>query len=138
MMALGLDLAGVETKPTGYGLLEKATAKTLLFHKDTEILSAVQEDKPEIGAIDAPLTLPPGRRIIEERTGGHLRSCDEELLRKRIRFFPNTLGPMRKLAVQGVALKTGLQASGFKVIEVYPEAPKTSCAYRANSEDPNS
>lgn len=27
---------------------------------------------------------------------------------------------MRKLAVQGVALKTGLQASGFKVIEVYP------------------
>ena len=34
--------------------------------------------------------------------------------------FPNTLGPMKKLAVQGVALKTGLQASGFKVIEVYP------------------
>ena len=91
-MALGFDLAGVETKPTGYGLLEKATAKTLLFHKDTEILSAVQEDKPETGAIDAPLTRPPGRKTIEERTDGHLRPCDEELLRRRIRFFPTLWG----------------------------------------------
>jgi predicted nuclease with RNAse H fold len=79
MMALGLDLAGVETKPTGYGLLEKATAKTLRFHKDTEILSAVQEDKPEIGAIDAPLTLPPVEESSKKERGvisGHAtRSC---------------------------------------------------------------
>jgi predicted nuclease with RNAse H fold len=79
MMALGLDLAGVETKPTGYGLLEKATAKTLLFHKDTEILSAVQEDKPEIGAIDAPLTLPPVEESSKKEraviSGHATRSC---------------------------------------------------------------
>jgi len=120
MTALGLDLAGVETRPTGYCLLKKATAKTLLLYRDTEILNAAQEDKPEIVAIDAPLTLPPGRRTIEERTGGHLRPCDEELLRRRIRFFPITLGSMRKLTARGIALKTSLQASGFKVIEVYP------------------
>jgi predicted nuclease with RNAse H fold len=120
MSVIGLDLAGVETRPTGFCFLEQMTARTLLLFTDTQILNMIQESKPDIVAIDAPLTLPPGRKTIEERTGTHLRPCDEELLRRRIRFFPVTLGPMRKLTTRGIALKTALQALKFKVIEVYP------------------
>jgi len=120
MTVVGLDLAGVEARPTGFCLLKQTTAKTFLLYTDTEILSAVQESRPNVVAIDAPLTLPPGRRTIEERTSTHLRPCDEELLRRGIRFFPITLGPMRKLTARGIALKTRLQAFCFNVIEVYP------------------
>jgi predicted nuclease with RNAse H fold len=120
MNVVGLDLAGVETRPTGFCLLTQMTAETRLLYTDTQILNTVQEYKPDIVAIDAPLTLPPGRKTIEERTSKHLRPCDEELLRRRIRFFPVTLGPMRKLTVRGIALKTALHALGLKVIEVYP------------------
>lgn len=120
MTVVGLDLAGVETRPTGFCLLRQMTAKTLLLYNDTQILSTVQESRPDVVAIDAPLTLPPGRKNIEERTGTHLRPCDEELLRRRIKFFPVTLGPMRKLTTRGIALKKTLQTLNLKVIEVYP------------------
>jgi len=120
MTVVGLDLAGVETRPTGFCLLRRMTAETLLLYTDAQILNAIEKSKPCIVAVDAPLTLPPGRKSIEERTGTHLRPCDEELLRRRIRFFPVTLGPMRKLTVRGIALKMAIQALNFKVIEVYP------------------
>lgn len=120
MTVVGLDLAGVETRPTGFCLLRQMTAETLLLYTDAQILNVIEESKPGIVAIDAPLTLPPGRKNIEERTGTHLRPCDEELLRRRIRFFPVTLGPMRKLTLRGITLKMAIQALNFKVIEVYP------------------
>lgn len=120
MTVVGLDLAGVETRPTGFCLLRQMTAEARLLYTDSQILDAIIESTPDIVAVDAPLTLPPGRKSIEERTGNHLRPCDEELLRRRIRFFPVTLGPMRKLTVRGMALKTAIQAMNLKVIEVYP------------------
>jgi hypothetical protein len=49
-----------------------------------------------------------------------LRECDKELLRRRIKFFPVTLGPMRKLTSRGIRLKEILESAHFKVIEVYP------------------
>jgi len=120
MAALGLDLAGVETRPTGVCLLRQMKTKTRILYTDAQIIVTVQESEPDVVAIDAPLTLPLDRKTIEERTCTHLRPCDEELLRRRIRFFPVTLGPMRKLTTRGIALKTRLQALGLKVIEVYP------------------
>jgi predicted nuclease with RNAse H fold len=120
MIVVGLDLAGVETRPTGFCLLKQMTAETRSLYTDTQILNAIEESKPDVVAVDAPLTLPPGRKSIEERTGTHLRPCDEELLRRRIRFFPVTLGPMRKLTTRGIALKMAVQVLNFKVIEVYP------------------
>jgi len=120
MTVVGLDLAGVEARPTGLCLLREMTAKTFMVYTDKQILNAIEKSKPDVVAVDAPLSLPPGRRSIEERTGVHLRPCDEELLRRRIRFFPVTLGPMRKLTTRGIALKTAIQAMNFRVIEVYP------------------
>jgi predicted nuclease with RNAse H fold len=120
MLVVGLDLAGVDTKPTGFCILEDMKAKTFLVYKDDEILSRIVEARPRVIAIDAPLSLPQGRKSIEERTGSHLRECDKELLRRRIRFFPVTLGPMRKLTCRGIALRKILEKNGFLVIEAYP------------------
>ena len=97
MPIVGLDLAGVETRPAGFCTLEDWNVKTCVLYDDEEIIKKIQATKPKLVAVDAPLSLPAGRKSIDERTGTHLRECDRELLRRRIRFFPVTLGPMRKL-----------------------------------------
>jgi hypothetical protein len=71
-------------------------------------------------AVDAPLSLPPDRKSIEDRTGSHLRECDRELLKRGIKFFPITLGPMRQLTKRGIYLREILEDTGFTVLEVYP------------------
>ncbi len=120
MSIVGLDLAGVESRPTGLCVLRGSLAETLLVYSNEEIVRRTEEAKPKVVAIDAPLSLPPGRKSIEERTSVHLRECDKELLKRGIKFFPITLGPMRKLTERGMLLRKILESRHFKVIEVYP------------------
>lgn len=120
MSIVGLDLAGVESRPTGFCILGDMRVETFLVYTDEEILAKIRESNPRVVAIDAPLSLPPGRKSIEERTDVHLRESDRELLKRGIRFFPVTLGPMRKLAERGISLKRILEAEHFTVIEAYP------------------
>jgi predicted nuclease with RNAse H fold len=120
MSVVGLDLAGVQTRPTGYCKLIDMTAETAILFTDEEILAKVQEVQPKIVAIDAPLSLPLGRKSIEERNTEHLREADRELLKRGIKFFPITLGPMRKLTTRGLQLKVALAEMGFASIEAYP------------------
>jgi predicted nuclease with RNAse H fold len=101
-------------------MLVGMTAETSLIYKDIEILAKIRESNSRVVAIDAPLSLPPGRKSFEERTGVHLRECDRELLRRGIRFFPVTLGPMRKLTARGMYLRKVLEDENFIAIEVYP------------------
>lgn len=120
MSIIGLDLAGVETRPTGYCKLLEMEVETSLIYTDAEILTKIRQIAPRIVAIDAPLSLPPGRKSLEERDGNHLRECDRELLKRGIKFFPVTLGPMRKLTERGIRLKIILEEENFSSIEVYP------------------
>jgi len=120
MKIIGLDLAGVEKRPTGFCIMDGMNVKTFILYSDDEILHEVEHVKPEVIAIDAPLTLPKGRKSIEERTNIHLRECDRLLLKRGIKFFPITLGPMRLLTKRGIRLKKILKKKGFRVIEVYP------------------
>ncbi len=120
MSIVGLDLAGVENRPTGFCILGDMKVETALVYTDKEILAKIRESNPRVVAIDAPLSLPPGRKSIEERTDVHLRESDRELLKRGIRFFPVTLGPMRKLTERGISLKRILEAEHFTVIEAYP------------------
>ena len=120
MLIIGLDLSGSEKRPTGFCILKKIDIETNLLYSDEEIVQKIEKLKPSVIAIDAPLSLPKGRRSIEEKTNVHLRECDKELLRRKIKFFPITLGPMRKLTERGIRLKNILEGKGFKVIEVYP------------------
>jgi len=117
---VGLDLAGVVHRPTGACFLANSKALTALLYEDREILAFIKEKEPDLVAIDAPLCLPPGRKSMADKNGEHFRPCDEELRRRKIPFFPITLGPMRGLTERGINLKRRLEAEGFRVIEIYP------------------
>jgi uncharacterized protein len=120
---VGLDLAGSPGRKTGICLLVGMTVSSYeTIRSDNEILAFIDTARPDLVAIDAPLSLPPGRRTIEDRTGEHFRPCDLELRKRGIRFFPITLGPMRSLTTRGIRLKTRLARRGMKVIEIYPGA----------------
>ncbi len=122
-IVVGVDLAGSATRPTGFCLLKRnLSVKTNLLYDDSEIITEIRRLKPHVVAVDAPLALPKGRESLEKRSDIHLRACDRELLNRGIKFFPLTLGPMRKLTERGIRLKGILEKEGFEVIEVYPGA----------------
>jgi len=118
---LGIDLAASERGPSGVCLLKGLEAgPVLILRSDDEILRFASGFHPSIVAIDAPLSLPRGRRFPDDREGPHFRECDLALRKLGIKFFPVTLGAMRKLTARGIHLKEELCRSGFEVIEVYP------------------
>ncbi len=121
-VVVGIDLAGSPRRPTGVCLLRGLKAHTYIAFSDEDILHAVQRAQPDLIPVDAPLSLPKGRRTIHDRSGEHFRKCDRELLRRGFRFFPVTLGPMRMLTERGLALRAKLRAMGYRVIECYPGA----------------
>ncbi len=123
-MIAGLDLAGSGMRDTGYCLLDGRKAKVAILHSDRDILAALRSDRPDIVAIDAPLSLPKGRRSIDVRDAHHFRGCDLELRKLGIRFFPITLGPMRMLTKRGMSLKKKIARAlpKARVIEAYPGA----------------
>lgn len=122
LVVVGVDLAGSPRRPTGLCLLRGLRAETHIAFSDNDILHVVRQARPDLVPIDAPLSLPKGRRTIHDRSGEHFRNCDRELLRRGIRFFPITLGPMRMLTERGLALKKKLRAMGYHAVECYPGA----------------
>lgn len=123
MKAVGIDLAGVETRPTGFCVMDgDLRATTCLLYTTDEIVTSTVESSPGVVAIDAPLALPRGRESLSVRSNIHLRECDRELLRMGIKFFPITLGPMRQLTERGMRLRAVLEARGLTAIETYPGA----------------
>ena len=120
---LGVDLAGAPTRRTGCcTLFGRSAARCTVVYSDDEVRSLVRAVRPALILVDAPLSLPRGRATIEDRGGPHLRECDRELIRRRIRFFPLTLGPMRTLTQRGMRLASELRAEGYAVAEGYPGA----------------
>jgi uncharacterized protein len=119
-LVVGLDLAGSPRRPTGACRLDGNRAETRLLLSDEEILAYLRDAPARIVAIDTPLALPPGRRSIHDRNGVHYRPCDLELRRRKIPFFPITLGPMRGLTERGMALRVAIERPGLRTIEIYP------------------
>lgn len=122
LVVVGIDLAGSPKRPTGLCVLRDLIAETHVAFSDDEILDFVKDARPALIPIDAPLSLPKGRRTIHDRAGEHLRECDRALLHLGIRFFPVTLGPMRMLTERGLSLKRKLLKFGFQTVECYPGA----------------
>jgi predicted nuclease with RNAse H fold len=122
---VGLDLAGSQKRPSGICLLEGNRADVSVLYTDEEILRAIGDGSQAV-AIDAPLSLPKGRCCLRDECAcagkAHFRSCDLELRKMKIKFFPITLGPMRQLTNRGMALKSRLEARGLRVFETYPGA----------------
>jgi hypothetical protein len=119
-VVVGLDLAGVPGRATGFCLLRGLDAETRELFTDEEILAVIVEVAPGLIAVDAPLNLPPGRSSIHERNDSHYRPCDLELRRRKIPFFPITLGPMRGLTERGMRLREELERRGMRTVEMYP------------------
>ncbi len=120
---VGIDLAGSPARDSGTCRMSgRRVLACLTLHEDAEILAFLRETRPDLVVIDAPLHLPPGRRSLEDRNGEHFRPCDRELLRRGIRFFPITLGPMRMLTLRGIALKRRIARFGIPALEMYPGA----------------
>jgi uncharacterized protein len=120
---VGLDLAGSPRRTTGFCYLERGVrVRVAPLLTDEEIVERTTAARPDIVSIDAPLSLPRGRRTIDDRSGPHLRSADRELLRLGIRFFPLTLGPMRMLTARGLRLRAQFESLGVRTIESYPGA----------------
>jgi len=123
MKIVGIDLAGSEKRDTGFCVLnENLFCKTKILKKDREIIEEVKKINPDIISIDAPLSLPKGRKSLNDRKGPHLRECDKALAKMGIKFFPLTLGPMRKLTQRGIKLKKIFNKMGYEVIESFPGA----------------
>ena len=120
LSVVGLDLAGVPTRPTGFCVLRDMNASVTQIYSDADIKQKTIDAQPAVIAIDAPLYLPPGRTTLTQREGNHLRESDRALLKMGIKVFPPTLGPMRKLTERGMQLRFFFEKSGFKVIEAYP------------------
>lgn len=120
LTVIGVDLAGVWERDTGFCILRGMEAVTCVMHRDEEIIVETLKVKPSVVAVDAPLFIPRGRQSIQDRSGPHLRHCDRDLLKMGIKFFPVTLGPMRKLAERGMRLREVLEGYGLEVVEVYP------------------
>ena len=118
---LGIDLAGSPRRPTGMASInEKLRCRTWLRYLDEEILADVEEIEPTAIAVDAPLSLPHGRKNLEKPSPPHFRQCDLELRRRGIKFFPITIGPMRALTARGIQLSQTLRSKGYTVLETYP------------------
>lgn len=118
---VGLDLAGSPNRDTGAcRFTDPRNLAVSVLRSDRQILDFVAAAHPKLVVIDAPLSLPRGRTTIEDRSGPHLRECDRELLRRKVRFFPLTLGPMRMLTVRGMRLARRLSNAGIPVLEGYP------------------
>ncbi len=122
LIVVGIDLAGSPRRPTGLCVLRNLSAESRVALSDDEILDFVMEARPALVPIDAPLSLPKGRRTIHDRSGEHLREYDRALLLRGIRFPPVTLGPMRMLTERGLALKKTHMAPGYHAVEYYPRA----------------
>jgi len=120
LIVVGLDLAGAPGRPTGFCLLRGLVARTEDLLSDEEILTVAAGAAPDLVAIDAPLHLPPGRSSIHDRNDSHYRPCDLELRRRKIPFFPITLGPMRGLTERGMRLRAELETRGVRAVEMYP------------------
>ena len=114
MLAIDLSLS----RKSGYAYFEHGRIKTGLAG-DEELMKMAEEE--ELVGIDAPLSLPAGRKSIEER-GAHFRECDLMLRRMGIRFFPITIGAMRRLTKKGMEMAERLREIGVNVVEIFPGA----------------
>ena len=122
---IGIDLAGSPKRSTGICVIRGNRAETRIAHTDKDILDFVMSFSGALAiGIDAPLSLPPGRKSIDEKGPEHFRACDLALRARGIRFFPVTIGPMRMLTRRGMTLKSKLHEliPGTSVFEVYPGA----------------
>jgi len=125
--AVGIDLTGSASRPSGWCLLDGPEATTACLRTDEEILAQTLEARPDLVSIDSPLSVPRGRKLVREgslsrEAGNIMRDCERMLKRRGINVYPCLLPSMRMLTERGIRLANELRATGVPVIESYPGA----------------
>jgi len=114
MKVVGIDLAGSDKNDTGFCLLisdgKEKKVKTALLKKDEDILLQCEIIKPDLIAIDAPLSF---------ARNGYSRLAEEEL--KEYGALPQSLRGMQALVERGVRIGNMLK-NHYRVIEIYNNA----------------
>jgi len=124
---IGIDLTGSEKRASGCCLLKKNTSYTQLINSDTDIINYVIENKPNLVSIDSPLSLPKGRKTVDDDDPGRhefgiMRSCERILKKRGVNVYPSLIPSMQKLTQRGIQLTEILRSLGIPVIESYPGA----------------
>lgn len=110
MKAIGIDLAGKKSNPSGLAFIHRKELETKLAKGDDEIFSFCINQGPDVVAIDAPLSFP--------KEGG-LRRADAELIGRGFRVLPPKLGGMKMLTQRGIKIAKKLRQENFEVIEIH-------------------
>jgi predicted nuclease with RNAse H fold len=134
MSVLGVDLRASRKKPSSVAILDSQSHLTELgsFYEDIELMKLVDDLRPDLVAIGAPLNLPSGfccldqscdcRFSVPDRKG---RLLELELAKMGIScFYTNKGSIIRELIYRGILLSQNLRDAGYNVIEVYPHATK--------------
>ena len=134
MSVLGVDLRASRKKPSSVAILDSHSHLTKLasFYEDIELMKLVDDLRPDLVAIGAPLNLPSGfccldqscdcRFSVPDRKG---RLLELELAKMGIScFYTNKGSIIRELIYRGILISKNLRGAGYNVIEVYPHASK--------------
>ena len=132
MKILGIDLAGKAENPSGICILDDEKLVTYTLFTDEEILSMVNETKPSVILIDAPLSLPQGRCCLEKNcecsVGGHFRQAERDI-RKYGFVLPLTFRGMKMLTFRGIELGNSLKES-YDVFETHPRTDQKVLGFK--------
>ncbi|RLE67131.1 MAG: hypothetical protein DRJ47_01045 [Thermoprotei archaeon] len=108
---VGVDLAGVESRPSGLSIMNAHKVSLKVFKTDRELLKVIELARPLLVSIDAPLSLP---------LKGFWRDVDKLMLKRGLRVLPPGIPGMLKLTRRAVKLKRMIDSLGVDVIEVHP------------------
>jgi predicted nuclease with RNAse H fold len=133
LLFAGLDLAGSPLKKTGWAVIDE---EMRLFEEpqhifsDDEIKKRIKDISPEWIGIDAPLTLPLGKK-----GNYNSRLCDRELAK----FGVSAISPalLGSLTFRGVHLAKILKKEGYSFVEVYPRATERILKIRVQGKKPS-
>lgn len=123
----GIDLSGGPKSVTGWALVSGADTETRALRTDDEIVAATLAADPDIVSIDAPLSLPVGRRSVDDDDPtraefGITRAAERELRRRGVNTYPALIRSMQGLTARGIRLATAFRQLGLPVIESFPGA----------------
>ena len=134
MSILGIDLRASNKKPSSVAILDSESHLTRLgsCYDDSELTDLVDNVRPDVIAIGAPLNLPSGFCCLDQSCdcrfsvpGRKGRLLELELAKMGIScFYTNKGSIIRELIYRGIRLSQELRDKGYNVIEVYPHATK--------------
>lgn len=114
-VTIGIDLAALEKNPTGWAVWENRRISACHLYSDEKVLDLTVRCKPDIIAIDAPLTMP---------KTGITRQGDREMLNQGFPVFPPLMRSMKRLTERAASLTRRLRKRGFTTIEVHPASTR--------------